>query len=287
MAYVYAPLGEAPGLVTVGDTSTTGSPVTARLPLPPPLKRRVDAILFTPTPGESAPLVPPVLRPGPGSAARFVVLYTLLTWGATFALNLPWLPWLLWADYGPPIFSGTVPVWWLYVQTANFVFWNVFAVTAQDDYFSHDCVDLLRRLGVPHNRQSTVYRLACGWWPRDLPTRTAAVSAVWTALFGGVPLLIFLVTPPYHKEHASKVGFVGWVTLWSSAVGSTLAMLVAVRAAGEGTSSSFYVRTNPRMCFQSAVFRWAYAWSGVEHEITAITRISSKQDNLVQVHSAL
>jgi hypothetical protein len=150
-------------------------------------------------------------------------------------------------------------------------------------------VDLLRRLGVPHNRQSAAYRLACGWWPRDLLTRTAAVSAVWTALFGGVPLLIFLVTPPYHKMHASKVAFVGWVTLWSSAVGSTLAMLVAVRAAGEGTSSSFYVRTNPRMCFQSAVFRWAYAWSGVEHEITAITRVSSKQlDNLVaQVHSAL
>jgi hypothetical protein len=120
MAYVYAPLGEAPGLVTVPDAGSAGSlsPVTARLPLPPPLKRRVDAILFTPTPGESAPLVPPVLRPGPGSAARFVVLYTLLTWGATFALNLPWLPWLLWADYGPPIFSGTVPVWWLYVRRA-------------------------------------------------------------------------------------------------------------------------------------------------------------------------
>jgi hypothetical protein len=65
----------------------------------------------------------------------------------------------------------------------NFVFWNVLGVLgagarthcspffavrssrplALDDYCTHDCVDALRRLGVPHNRQSLVYRLACGW----------------------------------------------------------------------------------------------------------------------------
>ncbi len=73
-----------------------------------------------------------------------------------------------------------MPVWWVYVQTANFVFWNVLAVTAQDDYFTHDCVDALRRLGVPHNRRSALYRFCCGWWPKDFWHRTAAVTAVWT-----------------------------------------------------------------------------------------------------------
>jgi 4-amino-4-deoxy-L-arabinose transferase-like glycosyltransferase len=27
------------------------------------------------------------------------------SWLATFGLNFPWLPWLLWADYGRPIFE--------------------------------------------------------------------------------------------------------------------------------------------------------------------------------------
>ncbi len=90
-----------------------------------------------------------------------------------------------------------------------------------------------------------------------------------------MPLLIFMVTPPYHKEHASKLWFVMWVTVWSSSVGSALAMLVNVRAAGEGTSSPFYVKTNPRLCFQPAAFALAWKWSGVEHEITALTRPSS------------
>jgi len=165
-----------------------------------------------------------------------------------------------------------VPVWWLYVQTANFTFWNVFAVTAQDDYFTHDCVDALRRLGVPHDRHSRLYRWACGWWPRDFIKRTAYVTAVWTALFGLLPLLLFVALPPYHKEHCSKLTFVTWVTVWSSTAGAALCTLVQVRAAGEGTSSPFYVRTHPRVCFQSTVFRMAWTWSGAEAELDALTR---------------
>jgi len=173
-----------------------------------------------------------------------------------------------------------VPVWWVYVQTANFLFWNVLAVTAQDDYFTHDCVDALRRLGVPHNRHSLLYRLACGWWPRDFAQRTTLVTLTWTACFGGLPLFLFMVTPPYHQEHASKLWFVMWVTVWSSSVGSVLAMLVNVRAAGEGTSSGFYVRTNPRVCFQTKVFSLAWKWSGVEHEIHALTRPAGSAGSL-------
>ena len=134
-------------------------------------------------------------------------------------------------------------------------------------------MDALRRLGVPHDRQSRVYRLACGWWPRDFWARTVTVTLSWTCAFGGVPLLLFLALPPYHREHASKVWFVLFVTLWSSAVGAALSTLVCVRAAGEGTSSPFYVRTNgSRVCVQPAVFKLAWRWSGVEHEIIAITR---------------
>jgi hypothetical protein len=123
-----------------------------------------------------------------------------------------------------------VPVWWLYVQTANFTFWNVFAVTAQDDYFTHDCVDALRRLGVPHDRHSALYRLACGWWPKDFVKRTALVTAAWTLVFGGLPLIVFFATPPYHKEHCSKITFVTWVTVWSSSAGAALCTLVQARA---------------------------------------------------------
>lgn len=32
------------------------------------------------------------------------------SWLATFVLNFPWLPVLLWADYGAPILRGRVPV---------------------------------------------------------------------------------------------------------------------------------------------------------------------------------
>ena len=137
-----------------------------------------------------------------------------------------------------------MPVWWLYMQTANFTFWNVLGVMAQDDYFTHDCVDALRRLGVPHDRHSRLYRLACGWWPHEFAKRCAVVSAVWTLLFGGVPLVLFLVTPPYHRQHCSKSAFVWWVTGWSSSVGAALVTIVQVRAAGEGTSSPFYLKTN-------------------------------------------
>ena len=165
-----------------------------------------------------------------------------------------------------------MPVWWLYVQTANFTFWNCFAVMAQDDYFTHDCVDALRRLGVPHDRSSALYRAACGWWPRDFVKRTAYVTAVWTLLFGGLPLVLFLVTPPYHKEHCSKLAFVTWVTVWSSTAGAALGTIVQVRAAGEGTTSPFYVRTNPKLCFQSTVFTLAWRWSGAEDELNALTR---------------
>ena len=91
-------------------------------------------------------------------------------------------------------------------------------------------------------------------------------------MFGGGPLLLFLLSPPYHREHAGKAWFVLFVTLWSSAVGATLSTLVCVRAAGEGTSSPFYVRTNSRVCFQPAVFKLAWRWSGVQDEIAAITR---------------
>ena len=44
--------------------------------------------------------------------------------------------------------------------------------------------DALRRLGVPHDRNSRLYRWACGWWPREFAKRCAVVTAVWTALFG-------------------------------------------------------------------------------------------------------
>ncbi len=128
---------------------------------------------------------------------------------------------------------GVVPVWWLYVQTANFTFWNVFAVTAQDDYFTHDCVDALRRLGVPHDRHSALYRLACGWWPKDFVKRTALVTAAWTLVFGGLPLVVFFATPPYHKEHCSKITFVTWVTVWSSSAGAALCTLVQARTHAE------------------------------------------------------
>jgi len=222
------------------------------------------------------------------------------SWVCTFALNLPWLPWLLYLDYGTPIFQcgplaqpnsptthrpprGVVPVWWLYLQTANFTFWNVLAVTAADDYFTHDCVDALRRLGVPHDRRSPAYKAACGWWPRELVPRTVKVTAAATALFGGLPLLLFLATPPYHKEHCSKLGFVAWVTLWSSAVGATLCTLVQVRAAGEGTSSPVFFRTDTRLCFQPMVFRLAWVVSGAEAELQALTRPSS----LPQLHGGL
>lgn len=134
---------------------------------------------------------------------------------------------------------------WVYLQTLNFVFWNVLAVVCSDDYCTHDAVDALRRLGVPHNRQSLAYRIACGWWPRDFWNRCLYVTLAWTGLFGGVPLIAFLITPPYHKEQASKTAFVLFVTLWSSGVGAALSTLVCVRAAGEGTSSPFYVRCEP------------------------------------------
>jgi hypothetical protein len=168
-----------------------------------------------------------------------------------------------------------VPVWWLYMQTANFTFWNVLGVMAQDDYFTHDCVDALRRLGVPHDRHSRLYRLACGWWPHEFAKRCAVVSAVWTLLFGGVPLVLFLVTPPYHRQHCSKSAFVWWVTGWSSSVGAALVTIVQVRAAGEGTSSPFYLKTNLNgrdVCFQSTVFKIAWTWSGAEAELNALTR---------------
>ena len=168
-----------------------------------------------------------------------------------------------------------MPVWWLYMQTANFTFWNVLGVVAQDDYFTHDCVDALRRLGVPHDRNSRLYRLACGWWPHDFPKRCAVVTAVWTALFGCVPLFVFLITPPYHREHCSKLMFVSWVTGWSSSVGAALVTIVQVRAAGEGTSSPFYLKTSVNgrdVCFQSTVFKMAWTWSGAEHELDVLTR---------------
>jgi len=141
--------------------------------------------------------------------------------------------------------SLTCPCSWVYLQTLNFVFWNVLAVVCSDDYCTHDAVDALRRLGVPHNRQSLAYRIACGWWPRDFWNRCLYVTLAWTCLFGGLPLIAFLITPPYHKEQASKTAFVLFVTLWSSGVGAALSTLVCVRAAGEGTSSPFYVRCEP------------------------------------------
>lgn len=281
----YAPLGSPPGFVLASDVEAPSSEVARRLEhlttrLPAALPRSVSSLmtqhaddnLFTPGPSERDALIPPLLRPGPGTAARFVLLYTLLTWSATLLLNLPWLPWLLWADYGLPVFSGSVPVLFVYFQTANFVFWNVLAVTASDDYCTHDCVDALRRLGVPHDRHSAIYRLACGWWPKEFWARTVTVTLSWTGVFGGGPLLFFLLSPPYHWERADKAWFVLFVTLWSSGVGATLSTLVCVRAAGEGTSSPFYVRTNSRVCFQPAVFKLAWRWSGVEEEIVAITR---------------
>jgi hypothetical protein len=45
-----------------------------------------------------------------------------------------------------------------------------------------------------------------------------------------------------------------------------------VRAAGEGTSSPFYVRTHPRLCAQSTIFQLAWRWSGAEGELEALTR---------------
>ena len=152
---------------------------------------------------------------------------------------------------------------------------QIIGVTSQDDYFTHDCVDALRRLGVPHDRNSWLYRWACGWWPKDFVRRTVYVTAVWTGLFGLLPPLLFVLTPPYQKEHCSKLVFVSWVTVWSSSVGAALCTLVQVRAAGEGTTSPFYVKTNPRLCFQSTAFRWAWAWSGAEAELNAITRPSA------------
>jgi hypothetical protein len=118
----YAPLGSPPGMVAV-DVLEAESPSRRVLgssmgKLPQAVAAvasgaQIDEIaklVFTPGRHEAEPLIPPMLRPGPGSAARFIVLYTLLTWLATFLINLPWLPWLLWADYGPPVLGGVVPV---------------------------------------------------------------------------------------------------------------------------------------------------------------------------------
>ena len=171
----YGPLGEPQKLVQVEPE------VSPSRFLPAPAHR----LVVLPSATEASPLVPPMLRPGPGSAARFIFIYTLLTcvhhrarpgasdarnqrdqgaeplmhaphpsaacapavaaaracasrsaavsrgraaaalrarrvqhaparsltqralasWVATLALNFPWLPWLLWMDYGFPIFE--------------------------------------------------------------------------------------------------------------------------------------------------------------------------------------
>ena len=66
----YGPLGEPQKLVEVNpDVSPS------RFPLPTPAHR----LLVLPSASEASPLVPPMLRPGPGSAARFIFIYTLLT----------------------------------------------------------------------------------------------------------------------------------------------------------------------------------------------------------------
>lgn len=171
----YGPLGEPQKLVQVEPE------VSPSRFLPTPAHR----LVVLPSASEASPLVPPMLRPGPGSAARFIFIYTLLTcvhrrgsrapqprglsedgepsrwclrripplsprprwpprapahfaalgrragakqrpcarvvrlaaparsltlralasWVATLALNFPWLPWLLWMDYGFPIFE--------------------------------------------------------------------------------------------------------------------------------------------------------------------------------------
>jgi hypothetical protein len=68
--FTYAPLGERPGFVPA-DASVSPS----RFPIPAP----AQSYVFTPGPSEISPLVPPMLRPGPGSAARFILLYTIFT----------------------------------------------------------------------------------------------------------------------------------------------------------------------------------------------------------------
>jgi hypothetical protein len=65
----YGPLGEPQKLVQVEPE------VSPSRFLPAPAHR----LVVLPSATEASPLVPPMLRPGPGSAARFIFIYTLLT----------------------------------------------------------------------------------------------------------------------------------------------------------------------------------------------------------------
>lgn len=87
----YAPLGSPPGLVAVAaDEESPLERLAPRLNALPQSKllpresveeiaKLAQSSLFTPGASEKQPLLPPALRPGPGSAARFVLLYSVLT----------------------------------------------------------------------------------------------------------------------------------------------------------------------------------------------------------------
>lgn len=224
-------------------------------------KLKQTSLVFEPGPSEVLPLVKSQTPP-PGSARLFLLWYWVLSFGMTFCFNFPWLPLLLLAKFGNPVFEGYVPTWWVYLQTFVFLFWNVLFFVVSDDYFTYDCVDGLRRLGVPHDRDSVVYRWLIGWWPKEFLSRVWTVTAVWTVGLWAVPCAGILILRPGYIPW-SKLTFVLFVTIWASIVGSVLCMLLQVRAAGEGTSSPFFVRTNPYY-YQQVIFKLAWRWAGAE-----------------------
>lgn len=77
--------------------------------------------------------------------------------------------------------------------------------------------------------------------PLPIPTQAAFVV---------LPFLLILLSRPGYMPW-SKGQFVLFVTFWASVAGATVCLLLQVRAAGEGTSSPFLVKTN-QYCYQQA-----------------------------------
>lgn len=137
-------------------------------------------------------------------------------------------------------------------------------------------------------------------WPKDFLRRTIVLTAAYTARFPHsspspcscrihpsspltnlppplsqaafvtIPFLLILLSRPGALPW-SKGQFVLFVCLWASAAGATVCLLLQVRAAGEGTTSPFLVKTHP-YCYQQAIFRLAWQWAGADSEGHGVTK---------------
>lgn len=155
----------------------------------------------------------------------------------------------------------------------------------------------LRRRGRPLSAQ-TLAGMRLRRWPKDFLTRSVVLTATYTVRFHSstppplllpssaaspaphstplptppqsafvvFPFLMILLSRPGSMPW-SKGQFVLFVTFWASVAGSTVCLLLQVRAAGEGTSSPFLVKTN-KYCYQQA--RCA-AQKGAEREFSHVT----------------